>query len=340
MAATMKDIARKTGLGLATISKYLNGGRVLDKNRLAIEQAIHELDFTVNEFARSLKTGRSGTVGVVIPELSNLFSTTIIATMEDRLRQSGVGVLVCDCRTDARLERQAVRFLLGKRVDGLINMPVDLTGEALAPAFDKQLPVILLDRLLEDCPADAVVVDNERAAREACGHLIAHGHREIGLIAGPPEVYTSRRRLSGYRAAFTTAGLELPDPLLTGYGDYSMHSGYECTKALLARCSQLSALMVTNYEMTLGCLMALGELHLSWPEQLSLIGFDNMQLSQLIQPRLTLVEQPLQEMGRQVAGLMLERLASGIGPPRRIELATRLSLGGSVGAPRKQEGRS
>lgn len=127
--ATIKDIAQRTGLGLATISKYLNGGHVLDRNRVKIEAAIRELGYTYNEIGRSLKTSRSRTIGVVIPELRNLFITTIITAMEDILRRQGYGVLICDCRTDPEQEAEAVRFLLGKRVDGIINMAVGRDGE-------------------------------------------------------------------------------------------------------------------------------------------------------------------------------------------------------------------
>ena len=123
MAATIKDIANITGLGLATISSYLNGGNVREKNRIKIEEAIVELDYEVNEMARSLKTNKSKIIGVIIPELSNLFITEIISIIEDILRAHGYATLVCDCRTDPKIEKEVAEFLYRKRVDGLINMP-------------------------------------------------------------------------------------------------------------------------------------------------------------------------------------------------------------------------
>ncbi len=134
MSATVKDIARETGLGLATISKYLNGGNVRPKNKKLIDDAIKALHFVPNEFARSLRTRQSRTIGVLIPELSNAFITSIITTMEDLLRKQDYAVIVCDCRTDPQMEKEAVSFLMHKRVDGLINMPTDQTGAHLAPA--------------------------------------------------------------------------------------------------------------------------------------------------------------------------------------------------------------
>ena len=131
MAATMKDIARRTGLGLATISSYFNGGNVREKNRIKIEEAISELHYEVNEVARGLKTNATKTIGVVIPELNNTFCSEIITAMEDVLRNHGYATIICDCRTDKKLEKEAVEFLIRKRVDGLINMPADITGEHL-----------------------------------------------------------------------------------------------------------------------------------------------------------------------------------------------------------------
>ena len=131
----MKDIANRTGLGLATISKYLNGGTVREQNRIAIEKAIGELDFTVNEFARSLKTSRSKTIGVLIPELSNVFITSVITALEDILRQNGYGIIVCDSRTDLGREKDAVEFLMSKMVDGIVMMPAGGNG-----SLKKDLP--------------------------------------------------------------------------------------------------------------------------------------------------------------------------------------------------------
>ena len=126
MGATIKDIARETGLGLATISSYLNGGNVREKNRIKIEAAIEKLHFEVNETARGLKTNKTKIIGIVIPELNNIFCAEIISEAEDILRQNGYATMLCDCRSDEHREAEAVEFLLHKRVDGLLIMP---TGE-------------------------------------------------------------------------------------------------------------------------------------------------------------------------------------------------------------------
>ena len=149
MAATMKDLAKRTGLGLATISSYFNGGNVREKNRKKIEEAIEELHYEVNEVARNLKTNATKTIGVVIPELNNTFCAEIITGMEDILRNHGYATMICDCRTDKKLEQEAVEFLCRKRVDGIINMPVDTEGGHLK-AFQKTgKPIVLIDRKIQ-----------------------------------------------------------------------------------------------------------------------------------------------------------------------------------------------
>ena len=151
MGATMKDIARVTGLGLATISSYLNGGNVREKNRIKIEAAIDELDFEVNEVARGLKTNRTKTIGIIIPELNNIFCAEIITEVEDVLRNHGYATMICDCRTDAAREAEAVEFLFRRRVDGLILMPSGKSGKHLERFLHVGKPVVLIDRNLDHC---------------------------------------------------------------------------------------------------------------------------------------------------------------------------------------------
>jgi LacI family transcriptional regulator len=311
--ATIKDIARETGLGLATISKYLNGGNVREPNRAAIEQSVEKLGFTVNEFARGLKTSRSRTIGILIPELSNLFITSIITVIEDILRQSGYAAIICDCRTDAAREAEAVRFLLQKRVDGIINMPTTLDGSHLAGVVAQGIPVVLIDRAVAALKGKAsmVQVDNVAASAMATQCLVESGHRKIGILLGPQDIFTSQQRLLGYSQALIGNGI-MPAPEHIRYTDYTVRGGYEAMKELARGCD-ITSVFVTNYEMTLGAIIALEETGVQIPDQLSFIGFDNQQLSQIVRPTLTIVTQPLEEMGRAAAEIMLEQIAGGAG---------------------------
>ncbi|NLT97276.1 MAG: LacI family transcriptional regulator [Christensenellaceae bacterium] len=218
---TIKDVAKHTGLSYATISKYLNGGNVLPENREKIETAIKELNFTVNEFARGLKTNKSNTVGIIVPDIGNVLAAKTIPITVDILRKNGYATIICDSREDHVRESELVTFLMSKRVDGIINMPVGADGSHLYPALNKKIPVVLLDRLVSDCfgMVDAVLVDNLRAAQEATSYLMSLGHKEIGIIAGPRDVTTAADRLSGYISIFKRNKLDIKDSLIE-YSDF------------------------------------------------------------------------------------------------------------------------
>lgn len=332
MAATMKDLARETGLGLATLSKYFNGGNVREKNRLLIEAAVKKLHYVPNEVARSLKTQQSRVIGVIIPELSNAFITSIISSMEDILRRHDYAVIVCDCRSDPKREKEAVEFLLHRRVDGLINMATDMTGSHLKVALSAGIPVLLIDRLIDSLrgKTSAVVIDNAHAAGQAVRKLTDLGHRQIGLVLGNPNLYTTNQRLSGYLNALKEAGIT-PSEDYIRYGDYTMDGGYQAVQDLLRLKNRPTALFVTNFEMTLGAMLALQHNNIRVPEDLSVIGFDKLELFGEIFPDLTLIRQPQQSIGREAANLMLDMLTDRENcPPRIVTLTTDLTEGSSV----------
>ena len=297
MAATMKDIARRTGLGLATISSYFNGGNVREKNRIKIEEAIEELHYEVNEVARGLKTNATKTVGVVIPELNNVFCAEIISGMEDILRSHGYAAIVCDCRTDKKLEKEAVDFLTRKRVDGIINMPVDMTGAHL----------------------------NEFQM------LVEEQHQKIGLIGGPDEVFTARQRMLGYMKALKDHGIAVDEKLIC-HGDYTIQGGVQAVEELVKENPDMTAVFVTNYEMTMGAVIGLNEMGVSMPEEISLVGFDNLPFARACRPALTIVSQPTEKIARETAQIMLERLEGREELPDHIvrKLQTDIFMGKSI----------
>lgn len=307
MAATMKDIARHTGLGLATISSYFNGGNVREKNRIKIEAAIEELHYEVNEVARGLKTNATKTIGVVIPELNNTFCAEIITGMEDILRSHGYATIVCDCRTDKKLEKEAVEFLIRKRVDGIINMPVDGEGNHLKKFQKTGKPIVLIDRSIQGVECDSVLVDNQKAAADAVEIFLQNGHKNIGIIGGPKDVFTAQERLEGYKKALFKAGIPVRDSLIS-HGDYTIQGGVRELEKLIQNNPDMTAVFVTNYEMTMGAIIGVNELGIRVPEQLSVIGFDNLQFARACNPKLTIVSQPTEKIAHEVAGIILDRL--------------------------------
>lgn len=331
MAATIKDIARKTGLGLATISKYINGGNVRKENKALIDSAISELDFTVNEFARGLKSNKSKLIGVVIPQLSEMFTAEIISELESVMRKSGYSVIICDCHLDKKLECKLVDFLLSKRVDGIISMPVNEDGKHLFPALKSKIPVVVFDRLIEPLvtKADFVLADNKMASESAVEHLVLNGHRQIGIIAGPTDNYTAETRLNAFISAAEKHGVT-PEHIFRG--DYTVQGGFNCMKRILEGESIITAVYATNYFMTLGAIMAMNEHRSEKDREISFIGFDNIELTKLLKPSPCMITQPMKEMGMAIADIMLRRLSGEELQPETsvITLPTSIEIGQSV----------
>lgn len=329
MAATMKDIAKATGLGLATISSYFNGGNVREKNRVKIEQAIEELHFEVNEVARGLKTNRTKMIGIIIPELNNIFCAEIITEVEDILRSKGYATMICDCRTDEKREEEAVEFLYHRRVDGIIIMPTGRNGTYLQKFTRNGKPVVLVDRKMKHVDCDCVLVDNKGAAKDAVQRLIKAGHQRIGMIAGPEDVYTAEERFRGYVLAMQEAGLTVEDSFIVR-GDYTISGGTKAMRQLREANPEMTAVFVSNYEMTMGAVIELNELGVKIPQELSFIGFDNEEFAKASIPRLSIVTQPTKEIGRQVAEIMLSRLEIKATEPEMRKLKTCFLEGKSV----------
>ncbi|MDR2157106.1 MAG: LacI family transcriptional regulator [Clostridiales Family XIII bacterium] len=333
MATTMKDISKKTGLGLATISKYMNGGNVLPENKTIIEHAIEELDYSVNEIARGLKTRRTKTIGVVVPELDDNFFTQVIKAMEVVLKAQGYAVIINDCQSNKQIEIESIQFLLHKKVDGIVSFPVSSKGKHLDFAIERNVPVLLVDRLVPRLQGrvDSISVNNVSVSREATRFLIGNGHKNIGIIVGAKEIYTSERRLQGYVESMEEHGLNV-NPNFIVRGEYSVEGGFKGFKKLMAKNADITAVYATNHDTTLGVLMAANESNMRIGEDISLVGFDSVDWAKIIKPSLTIVTQPIGQLGRQAAEIMLRRLHAGKDEYARQELvlSARLSIGNSV----------
>ncbi len=334
MAATIKDVARHAGLSIATISKYLNGGHVLDANRVLIDLAVAELEFKVNGMARSLKTSRTMTVGVLIPNLESIFCTSIVSNVENVLQEFGYSTLVCDYRQDPVMERRKLAFLADRQIDGLLMMPLGNDPELLEPLRARNIPHVLIDRPVAGSDCDTILVDNLNASYAAVEHLVVQGHRRIGIIRGPQGIHTAEERLKGYTRVHEDYNLPVEKVLIRN-GEYRTEDGYGQMSALLDLDVPPTAIFVTNYEMTLGAVMALNERNVRIPEDLSVIGFDNHSLTSLVKPPLSIVVQPIREIGEMAAQTLLRRMRDDrAGFPILCRMKTQLLLQASVGPPR------
>jgi DNA-binding LacI/PurR family transcriptional regulator len=345
MAATIKDVARMANLSIATVSKYINGGHVIDANRVAIEEAIRQLDYRVNTMARGLKTRRTKSIGVLIPSVRMIFCMDMISAIEDELSREDFSTLICDCQGRPEQEERKMAFLLEKQVDGVIMMPSSSSSVAARMALAAGIPLILVDRPLPDIAADSVLVDNMTLAKAATTELLRAGHQRIGVICGPEDIYTTKQRLSGYYEAYETDNTQVASDCIS-FSDYSLEGGYKSLEKLMSLTEPPTAVLATNYETTIGAIMAINRAGLRIPGDLSFVGFDGLDMSTLIKPELTMALQPVQQIGEQAAKLLLGRLTANnksdsgkssiygsdadMPPKREIMLAGKLTQGSSI----------
>lgn len=329
MPATIVDIKEKTGLSLATISKYLNGGNVLPENKVKIEAAIKELNYEVNELARGLVTNKTNTVGILVFSIESPFTGMILHHVGEALRKNGYGMLIVDSCDDEKIEAKNVRYLISKKVDGIIVLPVASRGDFLAPAKNAGIPIVLLDRSLSDIQYDCVRIDNRKSTYNAMKELIKRNHKKIAVIASERE-YTGRERFNGFMEAMRDAGLEVP-PDYQVRGTHSIATGYNGMKKLMALKDRPTGVFMSNYEITLGAMLSMNEAGFKCPDDISLLGFDDQLFFHLLQPQVYMVEQPMKALGERAVELLIGRMNGVVNEdPIEIALGTRLQEGNSI----------
>ena len=321
-----KDIQRATGLSLATISKYYNGRNVLEANREAIKAAALELDFRPNQQARSLRSRRSRTVGVLLPAIDNDFHLTIVAGVEEALRPRGFSVIVAASPDPSD---DSVNLLMDRMVDGIVAVTPPHDVPALRAAASR-VPVVMVDWHIDDLHADGVFLDNTAAGTLGARHLLDHGHRRIGFVGGESTIPSMRLRTEGFERALVSDGVEV-DPTLERFVPLTVEAGYRATQELLARSPRPTGLFTANYELTLGAVTAVNDSGLRIGRDISVVGFDSRELAQALLPKLTVIVQPTRTIAKHAARLIADHIEAGERPAPTIEyLEAQLVPGASV----------
>lgn len=330
---TIRDVARAAGVHPGTVSRALNEqtrALVNPKTAERVIRAAQELGYRPNPIARGLKTNRSHTVGVLIPDLTNPLFPPIIRGIEDRLQNVGYTLLTVNTDNDAERERSHLEALVARQVDGLISATARLDVAVLAEVAASGVPVVLVNRSLEDGSLPAVTVDDRRGLALAVEHVVALGHKRIGHIAGPQNVSTGHRRHLGFLEAMRAAGLPAPEQRITFCGAYSEAQGATACEELLDREPQITAIIAANDRLAIGCYDALYARGLSCPEDLSIVGFNDMPLVDRLRPPLTTVRVPQREIGSVAADLLLASLTDGSLAKDQILLDPALIVRGST----------
>lgn len=306
--ATIVDVARRAGVSISTVSRVLNGRDHVNEGVIArVRQAAQELQYQPSRAARALRAKQTTIIGLLITDIQNPFFTALVRGVEDVAQRNGFSLILCNSDEDPQKERQYIEVLCAEQVAGAIITPTREQQRALKLFQEHKIPIVTVDRKVKGNEIDAVLVDNQRGAREATAHLVDNGYRRIGIISGPITTTTGRERLEGYRQALRDAGIE-HDPALERMGSFKEESGRQLTCELLDLEQPIDALFVANNLMTLGALAALNECHKRIPEDIGIVGFDEMQWSSLSAISLTTVTQPVYEIGSTAALRLFQRL--------------------------------
>ncbi len=322
--STIKDVARLAGVSVSTVSKYINGGALRRENLEAVRNAIAQLDYRVNPIARSLKTRRSHSIGILLPSLDAPFFSSVFLASDKVLREHGYHSLMSCYYADHGLERDYLGYLLNAGVDGLIYVPENLTAEEFQElATRRDVPVVQVDRLIPGVAADAVLAENKKSSCLAVSRLIEKGHRRIALLGGPNAVQTAKERLAGYLQALELYGI-LYDGALVFSGELSFAFGYQSFMEVMDTETPPTAVFSTNHDITMGVITAARERGLRIPEDVDVFGFDCVDVCAVMSPPLPVVHQPEQEIGRAAAAYLIERLEGYLGAPRMTRLPCKL----------------
>jgi len=326
---TMDDVARSAGVSTSTVSHVLNGTRKVSPATVqAVQRAIQALGYTPNTLARSLARSSTSTIGVAISALSNHYFSETVHAIETECARHGYMMLFVDTHDDPEQELRVVTALHHRRVDGIVLAPSN-GSLALEYLRANQIPAVLVDRMMSE-QFDQVGVENSQATQALIAHLIAHGHRRIGFIAGRSGFSTTDERVAGYKAALQAAGLAF-DPQLLVNGGSNTEPARQATQQLLSLAAPPTAIMAGNNLMTLGAMHALRDAHLDVPGHMALVGFDDFDWADFFVPRLTLIAQPVQQLGARAVELLLQRMASPTAPKHSVRLAPRLHVRHSCG---------
>jgi LacI family transcriptional regulator len=341
------DVAARAGVSSATAARALGGyGRVSDATRARVTTAAHELGYRVNGIARSMVTGQTRTLGLVVADIENPFFAAATRGFGDVARDAGYDVMVVSTDEDPVRERSALGVLVGRRVDGVAVSPASDSDPAhLIELVRSGQPLVLLDRAVRGVSADVVGIDNRVAARLAVEHLVAAGHTRIAMLAGagygghdgprnvPEALMTGRDRVRGYDDALAEAGLE-PPPGYRRVTHFRSSAARAATRELLCLPEPPTAVFCSDSLLSLGVLAGAADVGAIVPRDLSLVAFDDADWMDVVTPPVTVMDQPAYDIGAQAAGLLLRRIDGDRARRRRVLLPTRLIERSSVAPPR------
>ncbi len=333
---TLSEVARQAGVGNTTVSRVINGGdRVSPKTLARVRRVIDALGYRPNQAARVLKGDRTKTIGLIIPSMADPFFSNCAEAAQAVARANDSLLIVTATQNDPHTEIENLNVLIGHRVDGLLIAPANSRSQALCDLVSRlSIPIVALDRPIFNASVSSVLTDNFKGARSATEHLIEHGCKRIACLTGESTLFTIQERIRGYRAAVNAAGLTCT--LNTSIKDY--RSAEYAIDSLLAGPNCPDAFLTMKNSTTIYAFEVLQKLGIGMPNPISLLGFDDFELATMLRPAVSVVQQPVEEIGRAAAELLFEKFMGSKGGvttrstrTRRVLLDTQLIRRASCG---------
>ena len=330
---TIHDVAKRAGVGSITVSRVINNnGYISLETRERVTKAIEELGYIPNTLARSLRSRRTNTLALIVTDITNPFFTTLARGVEDTANEADYTVIFCNTDESPVKEEKYLNVLLQKQVDGFLLVPTLSQPNAIRHIQKHGTPVVVLDRRVPGVEVDIVRCDSVDGAYQLTQYLLSLGHRQIAVMSGAVGVSTADDRVAGYQKALAEAKIDIGIRYIFR-GDFSQESGYEMTLQAINLPLRPTALIATNNFITIGAMKALQEVEMEVPEDISLVGFDDLPPTMVIFPFFTVASQPAYEMGCKATELLLKRLANQqAGSFQEIILPTKLIIRHSSGS--------
>jgi LacI family transcriptional regulator len=328
---TVLDVAKRAGVAPITVSRVINNsGYISQKTRERVEAAVKELGYIPNTLARGLRSKRTKTLALVVTDITNPYFTLMARGVEDVACASEYSVVYCNTDESEAKEVNYANLLAQRQVDGVLLVPSCGNVKTIKFLLSNDITVVALDRRVSGVEIDSVRSDSLDGANRLVNLLIGLGHERIAMITGPKDVSTSVDRVAGYQQALTEAGLIENE--IVYYGEFNQQSGYELTKQIMTQLPRPTAIFGANNFITIGIIKALYDLHVNVPEDISVVGFDDLPESMLVRPFLTVARQPAYEMGRSATELLLKRISGDLSEDCqeinfRAEIIERESIG-------------
>lgn len=333
-APTLQDVARSAGVSTATVSRVINDSTHVSHDvRARVNKALDKLNYRPNRAARRLrvKDGIHQLIGLLIPDIQNPFYVDVIQGVEEVVYSNDYAVFICNFSQDYNKEKAYLNIMKEEGIDGLIVAPYHEEDRMVTSLVHSGLPIVCIDRGLNKVNADLVVVDNESGAYQAVKHLIQLGHERIGYVGGLYSIPTSRHRRDGYVKALREFDIEIDDSLIK-FGDSKHESGQQMVREFLDMDNPPSALFTGNNVITLGGLEVIHSRGVKIPDEIAVVGFDDMYWSNSLNPPLTAVKQSGYDIGKQATTMLFERLSEPGRAPRKVQLHTELIVRKSCGS--------